>query len=258
MATIVFILSYTILTYYLTSITTLYLLPLWLVINYGLGLVIVIVFYMINFPLVLVLRADHKYKAYLMKSLAKLLNRFFIGLRVDVKGIENIPLEGPLVVYANHKSYTDAFSVLEFFPRPITFTPKKSVLSIPILKGWLRAYDVFPINRSNPRETSKDLDKAVNTVQNGHALLIFPEGQIKNRLKPKVEDMKPGSFKVALRSKATILIIRLDGNHLIRRRFPFKRSYRKLTILKPIVFDEYKNKTTIELAQLVMDKINLK
>lgn len=258
MATIIFLLSFGLLSFYLTSITALYFLPLWIVLSYGLAFVVVLLFYMLNFPLVLILPAKHPYKAYLMKSISRLLNRFILGLKVEVTGIKHIPMSGPLVVYANHKSYTDGFSVLDFFPRPLTLAPKKSVLSIPLLKGWLRAYDVFPINRSNPRETAKDLDKAVETVKNGHALLIFPEGQIKNRLKDEVEAMKPGAFKVALRAEAQILIIRLDGNDLVRKRFPWKRSYRKLTILEPIAYDVYKDMTTQELSQFVMDKINFK
>jgi len=258
MATFVFLISFGALTLYLTSITSLYLLPLWAVISYGLAFLTVLLIYMLNFPLVLILPGKHPYKAYLMKSMARLLNRFILGLKVEVIGINHIPVSGPLVVYANHKSYTDGFSLLDFFPRPLTFAPKKSVLSIPLLKGWLRAYDVFPVNRSNPRETAKDLDRAVETVKNGHALLIFPEGQIKNRLKAEVEAMKPGAFKVALRAEANILIVRLDGNDLVRHRFPWKRSYRKLTILEPIAYEIYKDMTTQELAKFVMDKINFK
>ncbi|MBE0700872.1 MAG: 1-acyl-sn-glycerol-3-phosphate acyltransferase, partial [Acholeplasmataceae bacterium] len=184
------------------------------------------------------------------------LNMFILRLKVTVEGLENIPLDSPLVVYSNHKSYTDAFSILEFFPRPLTLTPKKSVMKIPIVNLWLKSYDVFPINRSNHRETAKDLDKAIQTVKNGHAILLFPEGSIGDRLKDQVNTMKAGSFKLALKSGANILVVKLEGNDLVRRRAPFKISYRKVVIKPLIMHESIANMSTQEIANLVMDTIN--
>ncbi len=256
MATIIFLLSFIGLSWYMTSITSIYLLPLWLIINYGLSLVIVILFYLLQYPLVLILKPSHPYKHYLMRSISFLLIHFFLGLNVKVTGTEHIPKSGPLVVYANHKSYTDGFVAMRIFKRPLTLTPKKSVLKLPLLKGWLKAYDVFPINRSNPRETANDLIKAVETVKNGHAMIIYPEGQIKNRLSEEIEHMKPGAFKIAFKAEADIILIKYEGNDLVRHRFPFRKTFRKLTVLPLFKYDQYKHMTTHELAMMVMSELN--
>lgn len=230
--------------------------PLWLIVSYIIGFFTVMIIYFLHFPLVIALPANHPYKGYLMKSIARFMNRFVIRLNVTYSGLEHIPKDGKLVVYANHKAYSDAFALLEVFNRPITFTPKKSVLSIPILKAWLKAYEVFPINRSNPRETAGDLEKAVETVKKGMAISIFPEGHIKYRHEQKVTEMKSGAFKLALKAEADILIIRFDGNHLTKRRTPFKSTKRHLTILPVLRYSTFHSLSTAEIAALVMQRIN--
>jgi 1-acyl-sn-glycerol-3-phosphate acyltransferase len=228
---------------------------LWLFTSYPLAFLTVIIFYLLNFPIVLILRPTSRYKACLMKSLASFLNTWVLNLKVDVEGLENIPQAGPIVAYANHKSYTDAFAILQFFPRPITLTPKKTVLKIPFLKWWLKAYDVFPINRNSPKETLKDLEKAVSTVKNNHVILVFPEGSIKDRLSLKVEHAKAGSFRLVKEAQADILPIRFLGNDLARKRWP-RRSKRKIIIYPPIPYQSFKDLNTKDIAKIFMDVIN--
>jgi 1-acyl-sn-glycerol-3-phosphate acyltransferase len=242
MATIIFIISYIFYVTYLTLITSYFWIPLWIVICIIPAFLTILIAYFLQFPLVFILPGKHPYKAYLMRSISYFLNHFILNLKVKVDGLENVPKGGRLVVYSNHKSYTDAFAILEKLPRPMTLTPKKSVLKIPIINAWIKAYDVFPINRDNPRETAIDLEKAVETV--------------KNRLAENVLTMKAGAFKLAQKAEADILVIRLDGNQLTRGRAPFRRTHRHITILKPLLYQNYKDLTTQEISTIVMDMIN--
>lgn len=255
MATLIFILAY-ILSF---SVSVVYIDPyfaiLWLITSYILALLTVVIFYILNLPIVLVLPSTHPYKSHLMKSLASFLNTFVLNLKVEIDGLDNIPQNDHIVAYANHKSYTDAFALMKFFTRPITLTPKKSVFKIPFLRLWLKAYDVFPINRNSPRETLKDLEKAVETVKNGHVILFFPEGSIKDRLNPKVENAKSGSFRLVQNAQASILPIRFEGNDLVRKRWP-KKTKRKIKIYSPIPYEAFKDLKTYEIAKMFMDVIN--
>jgi 1-acyl-sn-glycerol-3-phosphate acyltransferase len=192
-----------------------------------------------------------------MRSLAVFLNRCYLNMKVEVVGLENVPKDERLVVYANHKSYTDAFTFMQIYPKAVTLTPKKSVLKIPFLRAWLKAYDVFPINRDNPRETLKDLDNAVKVVRNKQTILLFPEGTIKNRMEEFVEDVKAGSFRLVKNAEAGILPVRFDGNDLVRKRWP-KRSHRKITIFPLIPYSVIKDLSTVEIAKLFMNTINIK
>lgn len=256
MASFIFLFTYFTSTMMLSIFVDWLFLPLWLLVSYAVAFLMVIIIYLLHFPIVLGLHSTHPYKGYLMRSFARFMNHYVIRLKVSISGIEHIPKEGPLVVYANHKAYSDAFALLEVFNRPITFTPKKSVLSVPILNQWLKAYEVFPINRSNHRETAKDLEKAVETVKKGLAISIFPEGNIKYRHEQKVTEMKSGAFKLALKAKADILVVRYDGNHLTKKRTPFRSTKRHLTILPVYRYDQFKNLQTSEIAHEVMEMIN--
>lgn len=258
MATLIFLSSAMIYLYILSTSFSIYFVPLWILVSYVLGFVTVLLVYLIQLPIVLNLPSTHPYKFYLMKSIAKLINHFVIRLKVTVEGLEHIPKEGRLVIYANHKSYSDGFALLEVITRPMTFTPKKQVMKIPIIGAWLRSYDVFPINRKSSRETLETLEQAVGTVKKGLAISFFPEGTIRHRHDPYVTEMKAGAFKLAERAESDILIVRFDGNHLTKNRTPFRSTKRHLTIFPVVTYDQIKNLSTQEIANLVMDTINSK
>lgn len=227
----------------------------WLLTSYLVAFLVVIIFYFLNFPLVLLLKSTNPYKAYLMKSLAAFLNHCYLNMKIEVVGLENVPQDKPIVAYANHKSYTDAFALMPYFPRPLTLTPKKSILKIPFFGAWLKAYDAFLINRESPRATLKDLKAAINIVQNNQTILFFPEGTIKNRLSKNVENVKAGAFRLVKEAKAGLLPIKYEGNDIVRKRWP-RRTYRKITILPVIEYDFFKDFSTQEIATLFMNTIN--
>lgn len=255
--TIIFLLAYIAFLVLSTIYINAYLFVLWIFTSYILAFLVVVLFYILNLPIVLILKSTNRYKIYLMRSLATFLNRCYLNMKIEIEGVENVPLDGKIVAYANHKSYTDAFALMQYFPRPLTLTPKKSVFKIPLLRLWLKAYDVFPINRDNPKETLKDLEAAIETVKNFQTILLFPEGTIKNRTAEFVENAKAGAFRLVKNAEAGLLPIRFDGNDLVRKRWP-KRTRRKITIFPVIPYEKLKDLTTREIAQLFMDTINYK
>lgn len=258
MATSVFLISYIIYVILLSANFPPYLIPVWLILSYFLGFITVLVIYVLHLPIVVSLPSTNKYKFFLMKSLAKFINRYVIRLKITVDGLEHIPKKGKLIIYANHKSYSDGFALLDILTRPMTFTPKKSVMSIPIVGLWLKSYDVFPINRKNPRETLIDLEAAIETVKKELVISIFPEGTIKYREDPLVQEMKPGAFRLAQKAESDILVVRFDGNQLTKHRTPFRSTKRHITIFPVVHFKEIEGKSTQDIAKLVMDTINSK
>ena len=254
-ATLIFITSY-IVYVVLLSINYLIWIPVWMILSYALAFLTVLGIYLLNLPLVLILPSTHPYKFYLMKSIAFLVNHFVLRLKVTVDGIENIPPSGNMIIYANHKAYSDGFALLEILTRPMTFTPKLSVMKLPIIGLWLKSYDVFPINRENPRETFESMVKAADTVKKGLVISIFPEGTIKYRENLKVTEMKPGAFKLAHMAESNILVIRFEGNDLTKNRTPFRSTKRHLTIFPAIPYEMIKDQTSHQIALKVMNIIN--
>src|SRR5690554_118061 len=80
---------------------------------------------------------DHHYRYYFTRSVAYLVNQFITNISVKVIGAENIPASGPVVGFANHKSYIDPFIIVTAVKRPSSFTPKEGIYKIPILRTWV-------------------------------------------------------------------------------------------------------------------------
>jgi CMP/dCMP kinase len=67
--------------------------------------------------------------------------------RIRIKGLENVPKEGPLIICANHTSYLDV-PVLEcYINRLITFVAKIELYKIPVVAFVVKAFDSIPVDR---------------------------------------------------------------------------------------------------------------
>jgi 1-acyl-sn-glycerol-3-phosphate acyltransferase len=70
------------------------------------------------------------------------------------------------------------------------------------------------LDRSNRRAASAAIAQAVEQVQNGHPLIIFPEGT--RSRSGRMNTFKPGSLKLPIRSKALIIPVTIDGSYLLK------------------------------------------
>lgn len=247
-------------TFLLTTLTglSLYFLPLWIVTGYFVGLILAILFVMAHLPLMKRLSTIHPYKAYVNTSAATFLNRFILRLSIKIEGLENIPKKGVLTVYANHKSNADPFILLQVIKRPLTFTPKMSVYQMIWMGSWLKTMGAFPIDRQSDRNTARAMIDAIKEVKSGNAMMIFPEGGIKDRNQEDLVALRAGAFKVPVKAGADILPIRMIGTTEIKHRAPFRRTKIKVVISKIIPFESFKDKPTSEVADLVLKVINQK
>ena len=80
--------------------------------------------------------------------------RALIGLAYrghDVKGIENMPLSGPVIVAATHRSYLDPILMSAFLPRTLYFMGKRELFNVPVLGAVIRRFGAIPIDRQGAR-----------------------------------------------------------------------------------------------------------
>jgi 1-acyl-sn-glycerol-3-phosphate acyltransferase len=98
-----------------------------------------------------------------------------------VEGMENIPGDGPAILASNHLSFSDSFFLPLMVPRRITFLAKADYFTGRGLKGWFsRAFFTsigqVPIDRSGGRASEAALRKALEILNSGELLGIYPEG----------------------------------------------------------------------------------
>jgi len=101
----------------------------------------------------------------------RLILRFNGGLAI--KGKDNVPAEGGVIIASNHISYLDPPLLGSALPRAATFMARKGLFDVPVL-GRMIKRSAFPIDREKPRpSTIKD---AVRRLKKGELIVMFPEG----------------------------------------------------------------------------------
>ena len=94
--------------------------------------------------------------------------------RMEVTGLENVPMTGPLVVACNHVSYVDPVALGCALPRPLWYMAKSELFAIPVLGPAIALVNAFPVDRSKGGLAA--IRKSVSILKEGKAIGIFPEG----------------------------------------------------------------------------------
>lgn len=145
-----------------------------------------------------------------LTGLTRLLVRTFS--RCEVVGIERVPLDGPLVIVANHLHLLDPPLLAATTPRRVHPMAKRELFETPLV-GWvLWPYGAFPVRRFSADMGA--LRAARNLLRHDAAVLMFPEGTRSKdaRLHPAL----PGAAMVALLAGAPVLPVAITGTEDVR------------------------------------------
>lgn len=100
--------------------------------------------------------------------------------RRDWRGAEHLPERGGFVLAANHVSHTDPVMLGHFLVDhgiPPRYLAKASLFEIPVLGRLVRGAGQIPVERGS-ENAAIALASAVSSVEQGHAVVIYPEGTI--------------------------------------------------------------------------------
>lgn len=141
----------------------------------------------------------------LFRFLLRITNRFYFR-KLQVKGLENIPKNGPVFIVANHPSaFMDPIIIATITNRPLYFLGKGILFNHKILRWFLPKVNVIPIYRSHESEghVSKNKEAFIHCYQHfekGGALLVFPEGV--SLTERKLKKLKTGTARICLGAEA--------------------------------------------------------
>lgn len=173
------------------------------------------------------------------------------GVKVSIKGLENIDIDYPYVYAMNHQSYFDIFAILSALPVQFKWMAKKQLFYIPFL-GWaMRNCNYISVDRKTPKGAYKALKKALDFINQGYSIIIFPEG---TRSKDGyIGPFKTGGIVLALRSNKPIVPVTIIGTrHILPKGGRFIRSgHVKVIIDKPIPTEGYKETEKEKLANII-------
>ena len=123
--------------------------------------------------------------AWLVRAFVGLVTRLFYPLRV--RGRENLPLRGGVLLISNHVSYVDWLLLTAAAKRPVRFLIGKQFYASPWLRPFVRVARVIPIPSAlRPHEVMLALRRCGEAICSGEVACVFAEGGITRtgRLQP--------------------------------------------------------------------------
>lgn len=93
---------------------------------------------------------------------------------LEARGVHHIPREGGVLLVSNHVSFLDPVIVGSAASREIHYMARSNAFEISGLGRVISAFNAYPVNRGAPDLGA--LRKTISLLQNGNAVLIFPEG----------------------------------------------------------------------------------
>ncbi|MEO8889213.1 MAG: lysophospholipid acyltransferase family protein [Jatrophihabitantaceae bacterium] len=148
-----------------------------------------------------------------------------------VTGLENVPRRGPVIVAANHVSFSDEFFTPLAARRQIYYLAKAEYFDSPGVRG--RAMSAFftglghvPVDRDSTRAAAASIDTCVELLQAGQAFGIYPEGT--RSADGRLYKFRTGVARVALRSGAPIVPVGLVGTRAVQP--PGERRWHKAPV----------------------------
>ncbi len=130
--------------------------------------------------------------------------------RVRRAGLCTVPLEGPVIVAANHNSSIDPFLLTATSPnRYVSFMVAREFTVIPLMSRLVRVGECIPVNRTGVDIASVKM--ALRHLAAGKAIGVFPQGHI---VPPDDwETIQEGIGMLALHSGATVIPAHISGTY---------------------------------------------
>ena len=145
--------------------------------------------------------------------------------RFRVRGRENLPRNGPLLLCPNHQSYFDAFLLSSALPyslfRQMFFVGASEYFDTPFTRRLARLANIVPV------DPDANLLRAMQAgsfgLQNNKVLILFPEGE--RCIDGEIKKFKKGAPILSMNLKVPIVPVAFNGLFEV---WPRGRSFQKL------------------------------
>jgi 1-acyl-sn-glycerol-3-phosphate acyltransferase len=147
-----------------------------------------------------------------------------------VEGLENFPLDGPVIVAANHVTNFDVFPMQLSLPRPIFYMGKAELFKNPITDVVFRNLGGFPVSRD--KKDAWAYNHALKVLAHAQTLGMFPEGTRSRGRGLGVA--KTGVARLSIETGAPIVPMAIIGSDKFFKSFP-RRTRVTVSLLPPIL-----------------------
>ena len=160
-----------------------------------------------------------------------------VGSRVTVTGLDAIDTARAHVYVINHLSALDIPILYRYLPFQFRILAKHELFRYPFMGWHLRRSGQIPVDLESPKKSIRSLNRAVEALQSGMALVIFPEGgrSEDGHLQP----FMGGAFFAAIKAGVDVVPVAITGTYEILKMNTWHIKPRPvfLTVGRPVATD---------------------
>ena len=171
-----------------------------------------------------------------------------------VTGQENSPEEDGILLVANHQGMFDVVALVTAWDRILCAVYKIELKDLPLIKQISQSTKSYAMDRADVRQSLTVIQGCTEQLKAKRNVLIFPEGT-RSKNGNVMGEWHGGSFKCALKAKATILPFCVIDTYKVLDQKGSKQMSCQLHYLKPIPYEEYAGMKTTEIAAMVKARV---
>lgn len=136
---------------------------------------------------------------------------YLSGSKITISGLENVPKEGAVLFVSNHQGHFDGLVIHGFIDKPKGFVSIIEASKAPVISTWMKEIKSVFMDRKDIRQSLACINQAIEYLQKGHSMVVFPEGKLSASAEP--NEFNRGWLKLAIRSGVPLVPVSIDGTY---------------------------------------------
>ncbi len=175
-------------------------------------------------------------------------------IKTEAFGAEHLPREGGYVMYSNHQGKYDTLGIMSAHKEPCTIVMDAYRSKLPIADPFIDLVNGSRLDKTDMRKQVRTITKIAEEVKDGRRYIVFPEGGYDHN-RNDLQEFMPGAFKCATKSGAPIVPVAIIDSYKVFGLNSLRPVKTQVHFLKPILFEEYRDMNTQQIAGLVKERI---
>lgn len=173
-------------------------------------------------------------------------------------GMENLPKEGGYMMYPNHQGKYDAYGIVSMHNLPCSVVMDEAKSHGPFISEVIDLIRGKRMNITDTRQALIVISEMTKEVLAGRRFILFPEGGYSKKAQNALSEFKSGCFKISLKSKTPIVPVVIWNSGKVYNSWQFRPVTTQVHFLPPIPYEEFQGMKTIEIAEIVKERIQQK
>ena len=201
-------------------------------------------------------RYTEEQRYHLLHGMMRRINRAG-RVTIDAYGMDKLPKEEGYIMFPNHQGLFDTLALFESHEKPFSAVVKKEMEHVFLVKQIIKLIQAQLMDRDDVRQSLQVIKQVAEEVKAGRRYVIFAEGS-RSRNGNELLEFKSGTFKSAMMAKCPIVPVALIDAFKAFDTNSIKKITVKIHYMEPILYEEYKDMKSTEIAAEVKRRIEEK